>query len=114
MLGVCDDSLELLQTKANKWQSASQSDNEGSTDDGLFSPTSVLETCPLDQFQKSLTWLIENKLFDASNITSLAQAVYLNLSRTHQCPLSKKWSVSQKPLIINVGEGSTATHLIHE
>mmetsp|Transcript_73804 Transcript_73804/g.163152 ORF Transcript_73804/g.163152 Transcript_73804/m.163152 type:complete len:282 (-) Transcript_73804:87-932(-) len=75
---------------------------------------SILETCPLDKFQSSLTDMIENKLFLESNITNSAQTRYLELAEVQQCELGPEWWVSQKPLVINVGEGTTATTWLHE
>jgi len=77
-------------------------------------PVSVLETCPLDKFQSSLTYMIENKLFLESNITNSAQTRYLELAEVQQCYLGPEWWVSQKPLVINAGDGSTATRWLDE
>jgi len=75
---------------------------------------SILETCPLEKFQSSLDWLLENKLLLKSNITNSAQTRYLELAEQQQCELGPEWYVSQKPLVINVGEGTTATTWLHE
>jgi len=74
---------------------------------------SILETCPLEKFESSLAWLLENKLLPESNITNSAQTRYLELAEQQQCELGPEWSVSQKPLVINVGDGTTATSWLH-
>mmetsp|Transcript_110293 Transcript_110293/g.225483 ORF Transcript_110293/g.225483 Transcript_110293/m.225483 type:complete len:306 (-) Transcript_110293:71-988(-) len=75
---------------------------------------SILETCPLDKFQSSLAWMLENKLLLESSITNSAQTRYLELAEQQQCELGPDWYVSEKPLVINVGDGSTATRWLAE
>jgi len=75
----------------------------------LAQHVSILETCPLEQFRSSLAWLLETELLLESNITNSAQTRYLELAEQQQCEVGPEWSVSQKPLVINVGDGTTAT-----
>mmetsp|Transcript_73809 Transcript_73809/g.163161 ORF Transcript_73809/g.163161 Transcript_73809/m.163161 type:complete len:135 (-) Transcript_73809:70-474(-) len=74
---------------------------------------SILETCPLDKFQSSLAWMLENKLLLESSITNSAQTRYLELAEQQQCELGPDWYVSEKPLVINVADGTTGTSWLH-
>lgn len=69
----------------------------------------AIDTCPLEKFQASLDWILEQKLWQESNITSKAPEYYADIATKLRCSLDPKWSLSQKPLIVNVGEGTTAT-----
>jgi len=70
----------------------------------------ILETCPVERFNASLGWLLNQGLLQESNSTSLALSRYLEIAEQHRCARpGSGWTVSDKPLIINVGEGTTGT-----
>jgi len=68
----------------------------------------VLETCSVERFNASLASLVSGGFIQESNSTSLALSRYLEIAEQNRCSGSNR-TVSQKPLIINVGEGSTGT-----
>lgn len=83
-------------------------------DRGETQHVSILETCPLEKFQSSLAWLLKNELLLESNVTNSAETRYLELAEQQQCELGPEWYLSQKQLIVNVGEGTTATRWLDD
>lgn len=75
----------------------------------------VLDTCSPENFQASCDWVIENQLFNASNLTASARTFYKDFSKARQCTIDNNmWSLSQKPLVVNVGSGTTGTRWLDE
>jgi hypothetical protein len=102
---------KVEQVAANQPATSQSSVRSGGKDVGATS--SVLATCSQEQFQSALAWLIDSKLIKESNITSLAQTEYLKIAERQRCEVGPEWQLSEKPIIVDVGEGSTATHLFH-
>jgi len=108
--------VSLLQTKfqMNGTSDSGKESSQQSTEMVLAGmeggEQTILETCPVERFSASLAWLLNQGLLQESSSTSLALSRYLEIAEQHRCARPVPgWTVSDKPLIINVGEGTTGT-----
>jgi hypothetical protein len=79
-------------------------------------PVTILDSCPLANFQTSMDWFVDNQLMSSKNSSrtlldmniSASPEYYMGIAE-QQCTVGSEWTQSAKPLIIDVGLGTTGT-----